>query len=67
MRRGQKSQSCVRHERSIGRYHSPYQHGGTIFSPRNPWAVTSYQPYGVDPMIPPVSYTHLTLPTKRIV
>ena len=51
MRRGQKSQSRVRHQRSIGRYHSPYRHGGTIFSPRNPWAVTSYQPYGVDPMI----------------
>ena len=32
-------------------YWSPYQHGGTIFTPRNPWAVTSYQPYGVDPMI----------------
>ena len=32
MRRGQKSQSCVRHERSIGRYHSPYQHGGTILA-----------------------------------
>ena len=51
MRCGQKSQSCVRHQRSIGRYNSPYQRGGTIFSPRNPWAVTSYQPYGVDPMI----------------
>ena len=51
MRRGQKSQSRVRHQRSIGRYHSPYRHGGTIFSPRNPWAVPSYQPYGVDPMI----------------
>ena len=36
MRRGQKSQSRVRHQRSIGRYHSPYQHGGTIFSLRIP-------------------------------
>ena len=51
MRRGQKSQSRVRHQPSIGRYHSPYQHGGTIFSPTNSWAVTSYQPYGVHPMI----------------
>ena len=47
MRRGQKSQSRVRHQRSIGRYHSPYHY----FYPRNPWAVTSCQPYGVDPMI----------------
>ena len=51
MGRGQKSQSRVRHQRSIGRHHSPYQHGGTIFIPRNPWAVTSYPPYGVDPLI----------------
>ena len=51
MWRGQKSQSRVRHQRSIGRHHSPYQHGGTIFILRNPWAVTSYQPNGVDPMI----------------
>ena len=51
MRRGQKSQSRVRHQRSVGRYHSPYQRGGTSFSPRNPWAMTSYQPYGVDPVI----------------
>ena len=51
MRRGQKSQSRVRHQRSIGRYNSPYQRGGTIFCPRNPWAMSSYKPYGVDPMI----------------
>lgn len=51
MRRGQKSQSRVRHQRSIGRYNSPYQRGGTIFGPRNPWAMSSYKPYGVDPMI----------------
>ena len=36
MRRGQKSQSRVRHQRSIGRYHLPYQHGGTIFTPGIP-------------------------------
>ena len=52
MRLGQKSQSRVRHQRSSGRYHSTYQQGVAILSPRNPWAVTSYQPYGVDPMIP---------------
>ena len=46
-----KPQFRVRHQRCIGRHNSPYQRGGTIFSPRNPWAVTSYQPYGVDPMI----------------
>ena len=31
MRRGQKSQSHIRHQRSVGRYHSPYQRGGTNF------------------------------------
>ena len=36
MQRGQKSQSHVRHQRSVGRYNSPYQRGGTIFSPMNP-------------------------------
>ena len=50
MQRGQKSQSRVKHQRSVGRYNSPYQRGGTIFSPMNPWAMTSYKPYGVDPL-----------------
>ena len=50
MQRGQKSQSRVKHQRSVGRYNSPYQRGGTIFSPMNPWATTSYRPYGVDPL-----------------
>ena len=49
MRRGQKSQSRVKHQRSVGRYNSPYQRGGTIFCPMNPWAMTSYKPYGVEP------------------
>lgn len=43
MRRGLKSQSRVRHQRAVGRYHLPYQRGGTIFSPRNLWAMPSYQ------------------------
>ena len=51
MRRGQKSQSRVRHQRAVGRYHSSYQHGGTIFRARNPWDITCYKPYGIDPMI----------------
>ena len=38
MRRGQKSQSRVKHQRSVGRYNSPYQRGGTFFTPMNPWA-----------------------------
>ena len=39
MRQGQKVQSRVRHQRSVGRYKSPYQRGGTIVSPPyNPWA-----------------------------
>ena len=37
MRQGQKSQSRIRHQRPVGRYHSPYQRGGTIFrDPPNP-------------------------------
>lgn len=51
MRRGQKSQSRVRHQRSVGRYHSPYQRGGTIFRTRNPWGFTSYKPCEIDPMV----------------
>ena len=52
MRRGQKSQSRVRHQRSVGRYHSPYQRGGTIIRPPiRPWTVTSYSPYQLDPRI----------------
>ena len=39
MRQGQKFQTRVRHQRSVGRYKSPYQRGGTIVSPPfNPWA-----------------------------
>ena len=50
MRRGQKSQSHIRHQRSVGRYHSPYQRGGTIFrQPTNPWGSTTYKP--LDPTI----------------
>ena len=50
MRRGQKSQSHIRHQRSVGRYHSPYQRGGTNFrQPTNPWGSTTYKP--LDPMI----------------
>ena len=50
MRQGQKSQSHIRHQRSVGRYHSPYQCGGTIFrQPPNPWGSTNYKP--LDPMI----------------
>ena len=52
MRRGQKSQSHIRHQRSVGRYHSPYQRGGTIFrQPTNPWGSTTYKQYELDPMI----------------
>ena len=50
MRRGQNSQSHIRHQRSVGRYHSPYQRGGTIFrQPTNPWGSTTYKP--LDPTI----------------
>ena len=50
MRQGQKSQSHIRHQRSVGRYHSPYQRGGTIFrQPPNPWGSTNYKP--LDTMI----------------
>ena len=50
MRQGQKSQSHIRHQRSVGRYHSPYQREGTIFrQPPNPWGSTNYKP--LDPMI----------------
>ena len=43
MRQGQKVQSRLRHQRSVGRYKSPYrQRGGTIFqSPRYPWGMTT--------------------------
>ena len=45
MRQGQKSQSRIRHQRPVGRYHSPYQRGGTIFrKPPNPWGSTNYKP-----------------------
>ena len=50
MKRGQKSQSRIRHQRPVGRYHSPYQWGGTIFKqPTNPWGFTNYNQ--IDPMI----------------
>ena len=52
MRRAQRSQSRVRHQRSVGRYHSPYQYGGTIIrSPRSRFDVSTYPPYERDPMI----------------
>ena len=39
MRQGQKDQTRTRHQRSVGRYKSPYQRGGTIVrSPYSPWA-----------------------------
>ena len=48
MRQGQKSQSRIRHQRPVGRYHSPYQRGGSIFGqPPNPWGFTNYKPYEV--------------------
>ena len=50
MRRGQNLQSHIRHQRSVGRYHSPCQRGGTIFrQPTNPWGSTTYKP--LDPTI----------------
>ena len=52
MRQGQKSQSRIRHQRPVGRYHSPYQRGGTIFrDPPNPWGFTNYKRYEIDPWI----------------
>ena len=46
MRRAQRSQSRVRHQRSVGRYHSPYQYGGNIIrSPRSRFDVSTYPPY----------------------
>ena len=42
MRQGQKVQSRVRHQRSVGRYKSPYQRGGTIIqAPHYPWGMTT--------------------------
>jgi len=50
MKRGQKSQSRTRHQRAVGRFHSPYQRGGTIFGPRIlPWTITSSPPFQLDP------------------
>ena len=52
MRQGQKSQSRVRHQRSMGRYQSPYQRGGTIFSrPPNPLGFPGPYEYDLDPWI----------------
>ena len=48
MRQGQTFQTRVRHQRSVGRYKSPYQRGGTIVSPPfNPWT-----PHTFDEMYP---------------
>lgn len=55
MRQGQTTQSRIKHQRSVGRYRSPYQQhpyqrGGTIFSqPLDPWHIR--QPYDIDPWI----------------
>ena len=50
MKRGQKAQSRIEHQRSVGRYHSPYQRGGTIFQqPPNPWGFRNYNE--LDPWI----------------
>ena len=45
MRQGQKVQSRVRHQRSVGRYKSPYQRKGSIIQPpQYPWGMrTPYQ------------------------
>ena len=52
MRQGQKSQSRIRHQRPVGRYHSPYQREGAIFrDPPNPWGFTNYKRYEIDPWI----------------
>ena len=51
MERGQKSQSRVKHQRLVGRYKSPYQRGGSIVSNINPWTLTSYHPYWLDPLV----------------
>ena len=52
MRQGQKSQSRVRHQRSIGRYNSPYQRGGTIFQmPTTSFGMPTYRRYRLDPTI----------------
>ena len=63
MRRGQKSQSHTKHQRAIGRYHSPYQRGGTILrvpyqrggtifrDPPNPWGFSNYKQYELDPWL----------------
>ena len=47
MRQGQKVQSRVRHQRSVGRYKSPYRQRGEgtiVQSPQYPWGMrTPYQ------------------------
>ena len=48
MKRGQKSQSRVRHQRSAGRYHSPYQRVGTII--RDPF--NQFRSHTYDEMLP---------------
>ena len=50
MKQGQKSQSRVRHQRSVGRYHSPYQRGGTIVQePPYPWGMSNPYKYELEP------------------
>ena len=51
MERGQKSQSRERHQQSVGLYKSPYQRGGSIVGNMNPWTLTSYHPYRLDPLM----------------
>ena len=52
MRQGQTTQSRVRHQRSVGRYHSPYQRGGSIIpNPPNPWGMENYYDYELEPWI----------------
>ena len=48
MKQGQKAQSRVRHQRSVGRYHSPYQRGGTII--RAPF--NAFRSHTYDEMLP---------------
>ena len=50
MRQGQKSQSRVRYQPSVGRYHSSYQRGGTIVQdPPYPFGFTNPYKYELEP------------------
>ena len=52
MRQGQKSQSRIQHQRSVGRYQSSYQRGGTIFQqPPNPLGFPNPYKYELEPWI----------------